>query len=553
MSRYPGARWVLMGLIVAALGGATATAQGTADKADKPAARDKDDELPRPKADIDAQLPAAPPSILPHTVSPIDLPSTLRLAGVENPEILIARQRVLEAVALRQLAAAQILPNLNFGLNIDLHTGVLQQSSGNILNVNRGAMYLGLGANAVAAGTVGIPGLFYNVNVSQALFAGLAVRQVVRVRQFESQAVRNDVLLRTAVAYVELLRAEGLRAVAVQNRDDARVIARVTAAYAETGQGTQADADRAATELARRNDEVVATEGRVLTASAALAQLLNLDPSTVLLATDGWVVPAPLVPDPIPLPELLFIAVNQRPELAARRAAIREAALLLRGAKLLPFSPNVLAGYSAGTFGGGSNLVSQPGGFAGFQEGRFDQFSTRQDVDVVLYWTAQNMGVGNLAQVRLQRSVLGERNLEMVRVLNQVRFEVAAAYARTHTRYAEIGIAEGAVQSGQRSYTEDLRRVRALQGRPIELLDSFRLLSAARQQYLDAISDYNRAQFELYVALGQPPADCLARPIPADLVPPPAAAPPAKPDCLPAAPVAVHTDGEHHSVAEPRP
>ena len=26
--------------------------------------------------------------------------------------------------------------------------------------------------------------------------------------------------------------------------------------------------------------------------------------------------------------------------------------------------------------------------------------------------------------------------------------------------------------------------------------------------------DYNRAQFELYVALGQPPADSLARPVP---------------------------------------
>jgi outer membrane protein TolC len=539
MSRYPCARWVLLGLVVAALGGGAAAQ----DADDKPTAKDEN-ELPRPKVDLDAKLPAPPPSILPHEMSPIDLASTLRLAGVDNPEILIARQRVVEATALRQLAAAQILPNLNAGLNIDLHTGVLQQSSGNILEVNRGAMYLGLGANAVAAGTVGIPGIQYNVNVSQALFGALVARQVVRVRQFDSQAVRNDVLLRTAVGYVELLRAEGLRAVAVKNREEARVIARLTAAYAETGQGNQADADRAATELARRNDEVVAAEGRVLTASAALAQLLNLDPSTVLLATDGWVVPAPIVPGPVPLPELLYIAINQRPELEARRAAIQEAALLLRGAKLLPFSPTLLAGYSAGTFGGGSNLVSQPGGFGGFQQGRFDQFDSRQDIDVVLYWTAQNMGVGNVAQVRVQRSVLGQRNLELVRVLNQVRFEVAAAYARTHARYAQIGVAEQAVQSGQRSYSEDLRRVRGLQGRPIELLDSFRLLSAARQRYLDAISDYNRAQFELYVALGQPPAACLARPVPADLVPPPAAPLPSKPACLPAAPAVAHTDGE---------
>src|SRR5688500_9177430 len=50
-------------------------------------------------------------------VQPIDLVTALRLAGVENPEIQIAQQRVVEAVALRQLAAAQFLPTINAGLN----------------------------------------------------------------------------------------------------------------------------------------------------------------------------------------------------------------------------------------------------------------------------------------------------------------------------------------------------------------------------------------------------------------------------------------------------
>ena len=97
---------------------------------------------------------------------------------------------------------------------------------------------------------------------------------------------------------------------------------------------------------------------------------------------------------------------------------------------------------------------------------------------------------------------------------------MATAYARTHARYAQIDVAERAVRSGQRSYQEDLIRVRGFKGLPIELLDSFRLLSNARDQYLNAISITNVAQFELYVALGQPPAAALARPIPASLVPP---------------------------------
>jgi hypothetical protein len=48
-----------------------------------------------------------------------------------------------------------------------------------------------------------------------------------------------------------------------------------------------------------------------------------------------------------------------------------------------------------------------------------------------------------------------------------------------------------------------------------------RLLARARSAHLDAIVDYDRAQFELFVALGQPPADALARPVPTQGVTPP--------------------------------
>src|SRR5690349_3646860 len=53
--------------------------------------------------------PGSPPTLLDPNVRPIDLNTALRLAGVQNPQLMIARQRVVEAAALRQLAAVQIL------------------------------------------------------------------------------------------------------------------------------------------------------------------------------------------------------------------------------------------------------------------------------------------------------------------------------------------------------------------------------------------------------------------------------------------------------------
>jgi len=404
--------------------------------------------LPAPRA-IDAAREGPPlaPSILgAEAVKPIDLASALQLAGVQNPEILLARERVTEAVALRQLAAAQFLPNINAGTNFDSHTGTLQRANGSILEVNRGSLYVGLGASAVGAGTVTIPGVFWNANVSRVIYTGLVSRQVVQEREFRSAAVRNQVLLRVASAYLDLLRAQGRRAIALRVRDDAREVARVTANYARTGQGRQADADRAAAELEQRNADVLEAEANILTAAARLAQLLDLDPSCRLYAVDSCVVPAPLVPEPIPLGELIAIALMQRPELAERQADIRAALLELSAAKVLPFSPTLLLGYSTGTFGGGSNLAAQGIREADgtlLQQPRFDRFAGRQDFDAVVYWTARNLGVGNLAQLRWAQSNLRSSKLREVIVLDRVRAEVAVAQARPRPASRKSASASG--------------------------------------------------------------------------------------------------------------
>lgn len=445
-------------------------------------------------------------------VSTIDLASALRLAGVENPQILLARQRVTEAVAVRQLAAAQILPSLNAGLNYDAHTGPLQQANGNILKVNRDALYVGSGAYAVAAGTVNIPGVFYNQNLSESLFAFLASRQLVAARRFAADAARNEGLRQVGVAYIQLLRAEGQRAVNYQNLLEAKKVADMTAAFAAKEEGRKADAERAATEWDRRRIDLLDAEAGVQSASARLAELLNLDPTIRLHPAEERLVPLPLVPEPIALPELLAIALLQRPELAERQAVIRQAMLGLANARLLPFSPTVLIGFSAGTFGGGSNLNTEVTGAP-----RFGNFGQRNDFDVVAYWTLQNLGVGNKALVNNSQSKLRQADLERVAMLNRVRAEVADAAIRARTRLAQTAVLEDGVRSGLLAYAKDFERIRnRAGGLPIELLASFQLLARARAEYVDAIADYNMAEVDLYVALGQPPADMLARPVPRD-------------------------------------
>jgi outer membrane protein TolC len=183
-----------------------------------------------------------------------------------------------------------------------------------------------------------------------------------------------------------------------------------------------------------------------------------------------------------------------------------------------------MVGLSGGVFGGGSNLVASStppaAGLPPNQPG-FGDFKDRTDIDAIMYWSLRNMGLGNKALIDLARARTAIAGFEEQATLDQVRREVADAFARTHVRFAEIDVRARGVRSGTSALAEDLIRVQGREGLPIEVLDSLRHLADERRDYLNAIVDYNKAQFDLYVALGMPPADMLARPVPQDLSLPP--------------------------------
>ena len=92
----------------------------------------------------------------------------------------------------------------------------------------------------------------------------------------------------------------------------------------------------------------------------------------------------------------------------------------------------MLIGYSAGSFGGGSDL-SPP---------ELGNFQGRSDFDVVAYWTLRNLGVGNAALIREARSQMRTENYRMTQVMDRVRDEVAEAYAKAHARFCQIATSE---------------------------------------------------------------------------------------------------------------
>lgn len=426
----------------------------------------------------------------------IDLGIALRLAGVENPTINLARERIREALAQQLAARALLLPHLNIGGNFYSHGGALQTAPGMIRDVDRQSLYMGLGGRAVGAGTIAFPGLWLFAHLGDAVFEPLAARQQVTARQSDAQSVHNDILLEVAIGYLELVGAEARLDVLRRGETELTELVRVTKVHADKGQGLHSDANRAAThaDLLRRQIREAEEERDV--ASARLCRLLSLDPSVRLRSPGGAVESLRLIAEDGDLERLVAEAVRSRPEVLARSAAIQEAQVRVRQERARPFVPILSLGVSSGLFGGGSNLATS----------EFGPLKGRTDFDVLAVWNAQNLGLGNHAQVRRADAVVGQAIAEFDQAVNRIRREVAESLADAQAAARQIETARSAVSIAEEGYKLESQRIREGFGRPIEALDSFRQLLEARQETLRAVIAFNAAQFRLFVAVGNTPS-----------------------------------------------
>jgi outer membrane protein TolC len=223
--------------------------------------------------------------------------------------------------------------------------------------------------------------------------------------------------------------------------------------------------------------------------------LLDRDPSEQLRPADAAVPLIELVDPAAPLTALLQTALANHPELGARAADVAGAQIRVRQERVRPWLPLIAAGASMGNFGG-----------TGTQSTTAWTSGMRMDFDVVAVWSLQNLGLGNRALQNRTQAQVGEADAERVRVINRIRAEVGETFALVLARRNEIEIARRRIDTASKAFAADMLRAKNLEGRPIEVLRSLDLLTAARLDLVRAMAGYSEAQLRLFVAIGNSPA-----------------------------------------------
>lgn len=445
-----------------------------------------------------AHVPAGP--VLPQgEVYLIDLQAALRLAERSNPMLGVSRANVQEALALYHGARVLMLPDFNAGTNYHLHQGALQTSFGLIRNLNEQSLYVGGGARTLAAETVAIPMFRIFGNVGDALYQPLAARQIVAARTATVKATENSVLLDVAGAYLQLMAAEARLQAWTLSLADVNELVRITGNFATTGQGREGDFKRAQCDALLFVVEEQGVQADAAIASNRLSQLLLLDPAVRLTTPQAPIEMLVLVDPERSLESLIDLALNNRPELAADSASIAAANTQVRLERQRPFLPTLFVGFSAGGFGGGSNQTA-----LGI-DSMWQRFGGRDDFDASAIWTLQDMGLGNVATIRqrvaAREGLVGQRMLDSA----MVRQQVTSAFADVEASRRRVFAVQTELEVAKQGAREELNRIRAAEGLPIEAVNSVDLLARARQNLIGAIVDYNLAEFRLFVALGETP------------------------------------------------
>jgi outer membrane protein TolC len=268
---------------------------------------------------------------------------------------------------------------------------------------------------------------------------------------------------------------------------------KVVDAHHAAGLLPAADLARAQTEASLREREYLESQGKVRVVSAQLAELLNLPPETYLAPLEPALAPVRLVPEDAPLEALVAQGLASRPELAETSAYSRAAFERWRAAKWAPLLPGMQLNVAAGGFGGGPNDF-------------FGNFDGRLDVAAGAVWRFESLGLGDLARMRERRSQYAQTTLYQQAVAAEIGRQIVAAATVAQVRRQELTAAQRAVQAARESYRLNLDRARTApeKTRPIELLQAVQALARSRLDYLQVVADYDRAQFRLYAALGNP-------------------------------------------------
>ncbi len=446
---------------------------------------------------------------------PINLATALRLADARP--LIVSAAQASAWVAEAQLQRAKVLwvPQFNAGTDYIRHDGFGPDFNRGLntaarpLNQNVNFMYSGIG-------------LTLDVAMSDAIFQPLAARQALNANRWNIQTAKNDALFATANAYFSVHEYRGHYAGIVDTVERGRkLVERI--GFLSQDLVPRVEVDRAKRMLADLEQQAATSRQMWRVSSADLTQVLRLDPRVVVVPLEHDHAQITLIEPDRGLDELIPIGLLNRPELASQQAMVRSVAQAIRREKGKLLMPSLMMN----GFQTPQELIEFGAQGIGYDR-NMNLWSLRDDLSPQALWKFEGLGFGNMARIKEQRGQQSLSIIEQFRIQDSVAGEVTRAQARLQAAAVRVVQAERAMREALITFegnyeglaqTTRFGNVLIQVYRPQEAVIALEHLWTGYKQYFSTVAEYNRAEFELFHALGYPAQEVTALQPPGDVQP----------------------------------
>ena len=408
---------------------------------------------------------------------PIDLPTALRLAGAQNLDVKIAREKLAEAQATEDQARQTFFPWIAPGVTYRRHEGQIQDVSGNMFRADKQSYNIGASINA-------------QLDIGEALYKTLAAKQITKAAGESLKSQQLQAASLAAQSYFELAKADAVihtteEAVRISENYEQQIQVAVESGLAFAGDKLRVTVQTEKFRLLLKQAEVQ----RKL-ASVRLAEVLRLNLAEELSPSQSELAPLTLVDTNQAISGLLQEAFSNRPEIKQSRAFVSAAEETKNAAVRGVWIPTLSAQAFAGGLGGGKDEAT-------------GNFSDTADFAATLSWKVGPGGILDSSRVDITKSRLKTAELASEKVRQEIEKEVVDAAVQTESLREQMKSAQRVLQAAEKNLQLNQERKEFAVGAVLEVLQAQQDLAKAKADYLSSVADYNKAQYALVHAIGQ--------------------------------------------------
>lgn len=418
------------------------------------------------------------------SVYPIDLPTTLRLAGARNLDIQIARASLQQAEANRQSAVEEFFPWISPGIGYHRRDGVAQSVPSGVISDAHFQSY----SPGAALGA--------QLTLGDAIYTSLAAKQLVHASDQALETQRQDSILSAAHKYFDLVKAKALVGVAEQAIQISREYQQELHEAVGAGIAFRGDELRVQTQTEQYGIVLQQALEQQRVTAANLAQVLHLDSRVELVPLDAGVTPLKLFPTNASMNALVGQALQYRPELKQSQAILAATRATRNGALYGPLIPSLGAQVFGGGLGGGPD------------SGPSTTLAAEGDYSVGLSWRVGPGGLFDRGRINATKAQLAAAQFADSKLQDVITAQVVAGLARVNSTATQIGLAEHNLSTAAETLRLTRQRKQYGVGIVVEDIQAEQALNQARSDYVTAVAENDKAQYALSRAtgnVGEPP------------------------------------------------